>query len=111
MIIRYRDDPDLQNAIDGIQQGLKCCGGYSYHDWELNKHFNCSANTVQACGVPFSCCRKVGLFLFDVFVIFVMLRVSFAGLKGRVHPVTFYLLASLWKLLLCNTTNDNRPPN
>lgn len=58
VIIRYRDDPDLQNAIDGIQQGLKCCGGYSYHDWELNKHFNCSANTVQACGVPFSCCRK-----------------------------------------------------
>ena len=59
MIIRYRDDPDLQNAIDGIQKGLKCCGGFSYHDWELNEHFNCSANTVQACGVPFSCCREV----------------------------------------------------
>lgn len=59
VIMRYRDDPDLQNAIDGIQKGLKCCGGFSYHDWELNEHFNCSANTVQACGVPFSCCRKV----------------------------------------------------
>ena len=59
VIIRYRDDPDLQNAIDGIQKGLKCCGGYSYHDWEINEHFNCSANTVQACGVPFSCCREV----------------------------------------------------
>ena len=59
MIMRYRDDPDLQNAIDGIQKGLKCCGGFSYHDWELNEHFNCSANTVQACGVPFSCCREV----------------------------------------------------
>ncbi|XP_029180804.2 tetraspanin-33-like [Acropora muricata] len=58
VIIRYRDDPDLQNAIDKIQQGLKCCGGYSYHDWEHNEHFNCSAKTVQACGVPFSCCRK-----------------------------------------------------
>lgn len=58
VIIRYRDDPDLQNAIDGIQKGLKCCGGYSYHDWELNEHFNCSARTVQACGVPFSCCRE-----------------------------------------------------
>ncbi|KAK2558102.1 Tetraspanin-33 [Acropora cervicornis] len=45
VIIRYRDDPDLQNAIDKIQQGLKCCGGYSYHDWEHNEHFNCSAKT------------------------------------------------------------------
>lgn len=58
VIMRYRNDPDLQNAIDGIQKGLKCCGGFSYHDWELNEHFNCSANTVQACGVPFSCCRE-----------------------------------------------------
>ncbi|CAH3191916.1 unnamed protein product [Porites evermanni] len=58
VIKRYRDDPDLQNAIDGIQKGLKCCGGYSYHDWEHNEHFNCSIKTVQACGVPFSCCRE-----------------------------------------------------
>ena len=61
VIIQYRDDPDLQNAIDGIQKGLKCCGGYSYHDWELNEHFNCSAKTVQACGVPFSCCLEVSM--------------------------------------------------
>ena len=61
VIKRYRDDPDLQNAIDGIQKGLKCCGGYSYHDWEHNEHFNCSVKTVQACGVPFSCCREVSI--------------------------------------------------
>ncbi|XP_031567427.1 tetraspanin-33-like [Actinia tenebrosa] len=56
-VIHYRDDPDLQNAIDGIQSGLKCCGGYSYHDWDHNEYFNCSAiNSMEACGVPFSCC-------------------------------------------------------
>ncbi|KXJ22814.1 tetraspanin-33 [Exaiptasia diaphana] len=58
LVIHYRDDSDLQNAIDGIQKGLQCCGGYSYHDWDHNAYFNCSANTVEACGVPFSCCIK-----------------------------------------------------
>ncbi|XP_048577950.1 tetraspanin-33 isoform X3 [Nematostella vectensis] len=55
-VVHYQDDLDLQNAIDGIQSNLKCCGGYSYHDWNHNKYFNCSAQAVEACGVPHSCC-------------------------------------------------------
>lgn len=56
MIKRYRDDPDLQNMIDYIQNELKCCGSASYKDWENNVYFNCSSPSVERCGVPFSCC-------------------------------------------------------
>ena len=59
LVVHYRDDADLQNAIDGIQKGLHCCGGYSYHDWDHNEYFNCSVKSVESCGVPFSCCIKV----------------------------------------------------
>jgi hypothetical protein len=55
-IKRYRDDPDLQNVIDFLQQELKCCGTTSYTDWEQNIYFNCSSPSVERCGVPFSCC-------------------------------------------------------
>lgn len=60
-IIHYRDDPDQQNLIDWIQADwLKCCGIEGPEDWESNQYFNCSAKhvgSVEACGVPFSCCR------------------------------------------------------
>lgn len=55
-IKRYRDDPDLQNIIDLLQQELKCCGSTTYRDWEQNIYFNCSSPSVEKCGVPFSCC-------------------------------------------------------
>ncbi|CAF1308686.1 unnamed protein product [Didymodactylos carnosus] len=61
MITSYRDDPDLQNMIDWIQRDwLHCCGVNSYRNWESNVYFNCSSKTVgsvEACGVPSSCCR------------------------------------------------------
>ncbi|XP_062603779.1 tetraspanin-5-like [Saccostrea cucullata] len=59
MIINYREDLDLQNLIDWVQQDwLKCCGVNSYADWELNRYFNCSSKgSIEACGVPFSCCK------------------------------------------------------
>ncbi|XP_070544432.1 tetraspanin-5-like [Ptychodera flava] len=59
IIVNYREDPDLQDLIDGIQQSLKCCGGASYEDWNVNVYFNCSMasrGAREACGVPYSCC-------------------------------------------------------
>jgi len=65
-IIKYRDDPDLQNIIDFGQRKLQCCGGVQgAQDWESNIYFNCSSSIelngidyrpVESCGVPFSCC-------------------------------------------------------
>ncbi|XP_003977565.2 tetraspanin-33 isoform X1 [Takifugu rubripes] len=57
-VVRYREDRDLENAIDFIQKKFQCCGVESYKDWSRNIYFLCSdANpSVEACGVPFSCC-------------------------------------------------------
>ncbi|XP_037927853.1 tetraspanin-5 isoform X3 [Teleopsis dalmanni] len=61
-IIHYREDPDQQNLIDWIQEDwLQCCGIEGPTDWESNNYFNCSSGAVgsrEACGVPFSCCRR-----------------------------------------------------
>uniref|UniRef100_A0A3Q2R0X0 Tetraspanin n=1 Tax=Fundulus heteroclitus TaxID=8078 RepID=A0A3Q2R0X0_FUNHE len=58
-IVRYREDRDLENAIDYIQKKFKCCGVDDYKDWSNNVYFECSENnpSLEACGVPFSCCR------------------------------------------------------
>lgn len=57
MVAEYREDPDLQNIIDWVQQDwLHCCGVTSPKDWDRNEYFNCSAPTPERCGVPFSCC-------------------------------------------------------
>ncbi|KAL8584964.1 hypothetical protein ACOMHN_043600 [Nucella lapillus] len=58
MIVNYRDDADLQNLVDWVQQDwLGCCGVHRYKDWEANIYFNCTSPGVEACGVPFSCCK------------------------------------------------------
>nr|CAD7427983.1 unnamed protein product [Timema monikensis] len=61
-IIHYREDPDQQNLIDWIQEDwLQCCGIESPKDWDRNNYFNCSSQEVgsrEACGVPFSCCKR-----------------------------------------------------
>jgi len=55
---RYRDDDDLQNIIDWMQDTwLRCCGVESLDDWDMNIYFNCSSPSREACGVPFSCCK------------------------------------------------------
>lgn len=60
LIRNYRDDIDLRNVIDLVQQDFKCCGISSegYKDWSKNQYFNCTENNpaVERCGVPFSCC-------------------------------------------------------
>jgi Tetraspanin family len=61
-IIHYREDPDQQNFIDWVQEDwLQCCGIDGPKDWDSNNYFNCSSLAVgsrEACGVPFSCCKK-----------------------------------------------------
>ncbi|XP_077286433.1 tetraspanin 26A isoform X3 [Arctopsyche grandis] len=61
-ITHYREDPDQQNLIDWIQEDwLQCCGIEGPRDWDRNAYFNCSSLSVgsrEACGVPFSCCRR-----------------------------------------------------
>ncbi|XKL66744.1 hypothetical protein PGB90_010164 [Kerria lacca] len=61
-IIRYREDPDQQNFIDWVQEEwLQCCGIEGPKDWDKNNYFNCSSLDIgsrEACGVPFSCCKK-----------------------------------------------------
>ncbi|XP_070764711.1 tetraspanin-33 isoform X1 [Enoplosus armatus] len=57
-IVRYREDRDLENAIDFIQKKFQCCGVESYKDWSHNVYFECldTNPSLEACGVPFSCC-------------------------------------------------------
>ncbi|XP_038078014.1 tetraspanin-14-like [Patiria miniata] len=55
-IVRYRDDVDLQDAVDYVQAEFQCCGAASYADWQMNVYFNCSSPGREACGVPYSCC-------------------------------------------------------
>ncbi|KAG5276477.1 hypothetical protein AALO_G00132500 [Alosa alosa] len=59
-IVRYREDLDLENLIDFIQKKFQCCGVHSYTDWHANVYFQCEESnpSLEACGVPFSCCRR-----------------------------------------------------
>ncbi|XP_029943111.1 tetraspanin-33 [Salarias fasciatus] len=58
----YRDDPDLQNAIDFVQRKFGCCGVGGHGDWDRNPYFTCRHGNpgLEACGVPYSCCRRHG---------------------------------------------------
>lgn len=55
IITLYRDDPDLQNFIDFVQQEFNCCGlsNSGFLDWSKNEYFNCSSPSVERCGVPY----------------------------------------------------------
>ncbi|XP_034738005.1 tetraspanin-33 [Etheostoma cragini] len=59
-IVRYREDQDLENAIDFVQKKFQCCGVENYKDWSNNVYFECSDTnpSLEACGVPFSCCVR-----------------------------------------------------
>ncbi|KAM6939436.1 tetraspanin-33 [Lycodopsis pacificus] len=60
-IVRYREDQDLENAIDFIQKKFQCCGVEHYKDWSNNVYFGCldTNPSLEACGVPFSCCIRL----------------------------------------------------
>ncbi|XP_046720969.1 tetraspanin-33b [Silurus meridionalis] len=60
-IVHYRDDLDIQNLMDYIQQEFRCCGWNNYTDWSWNIYFNCSQGnpSTERCAVPFSCCTPV----------------------------------------------------
>lgn len=57
-IIHYRDDPDVNNLVDWVQEEFQCCGVGSKLDWSSNIYFNCSYSnpSMEKCGVPYSCC-------------------------------------------------------
>ncbi|XP_077389717.1 tetraspanin-10 isoform X2 [Festucalex cinctus] len=61
-VVCYRDDRDLENAIDFVQKKFGCCGVDDYKDWSRNAYFRCSDDnpSLEACGVPFSCCVAPG---------------------------------------------------
>ena len=58
-VVLYRDPArqDLQLLIDTTQIKLRCCGVNSYEEWRTNVYFKCDSPGVEACGVPFSCCK------------------------------------------------------
>ncbi|KAK2894540.1 hypothetical protein Q8A67_011769 [Cirrhinus molitorella] len=60
-IVHYRDDLDLQNLMDYIQNEFKCCGWNNYTDWSWNLYFNCTPSnpSTERCAVPFSCCTPL----------------------------------------------------
>ena len=44
-----------------IKFQLQCCGIEGPKDWDRNNYFNCSSSEIgsrEACGVPFSCCKR-----------------------------------------------------
>lgn len=57
-IERYRDDVDLQNAIDSVQENFQCCGSTDLNDWDINRYFKCGGRSPEQCGVPYSCCVR-----------------------------------------------------
>ncbi|EEC19595.1 tetraspanin, putative [Ixodes scapularis] len=59
-IVFYRDDPDRQNLIDWIQEQWVSCSLRQYYFknifWgKLESH---GIGSREACGVPFSCCKR-----------------------------------------------------
>ncbi|XP_075901638.1 tetraspanin-33 isoform X3 [Nelusetta ayraudi] len=62
-LLLYREDRDLENLVDFLQRKLQCCGVDSYLDWSHNQYFHCSQSnpSLEACAVPFSCCRGLHL--------------------------------------------------
>lgn len=58
----YHTDEDLQDAVDWIQQQLRCCGLDGPQTWESNVKYSCGtpdAESALTCSVPDSCCMKV----------------------------------------------------
>ncbi|CAH3034918.1 unnamed protein product [Porites lobata] len=57
-IEQYRDNIDLQNAIDSVQESFQCCGSSDLNDWDINRYFKCGGPSPEECGVPYSCCVR-----------------------------------------------------
>ena len=59
-VAAYRDDANMQNLLDFLQQQFHCCGVTvnGFLDWSDNMYFNCSPTnpSVERCSVPWSCC-------------------------------------------------------
>jgi len=53
----YHDDEQKRDAMDGLQEGLECCGRQSYSDWFSRPTWNGEHTAPQS--VPKSCCIHV----------------------------------------------------
>ncbi|KAM7533137.1 hypothetical protein Aperf_G00000126905 [Anoplocephala perfoliata] len=62
-ISQYREIgfEDSTKFVDFLQVELQCCGAKSYNDWTENRYFSCNATNFssKACGVPYSCCKRM----------------------------------------------------
>ncbi|CAL8079095.1 unnamed protein product [Calicophoron daubneyi] len=62
-VTQYREIgfEDTTNFMDFIQKELHCCGPKTYTDWTANRYFSCNETNTspEACGVPYSCCRRM----------------------------------------------------
>ncbi|TGZ59000.1 hypothetical protein CRM22_009308 [Opisthorchis felineus] len=77
-VTQYREPgfEDTTNFMDFIQKELiysechteqcnfyrlRCCGPKTYTDWTANRYFSCNQTNTspEACGVPYSCCRRM----------------------------------------------------
>nr|CDS27217.1 cd151 antigen [Hymenolepis microstoma] len=61
----HLQDNDVTHAVDELQKQYKCCGSWSYHDWqwsgfENNSKLETSENSKKPSIVPNSCC--IGLY-------------------------------------------------
>ncbi|XP_007896585.1 tetraspanin-33b isoform X1 [Callorhinchus milii] len=98
-IIHYRDDIDLQNLIDYIQNEFQCCGWTTYTDWSKNMYFNCTPQnpSPERCGVPYSCCIPVpGESVINTMCGFEKQRLNQMEASKFLHPVGCADKAVIW---------------
>ncbi|TPP58112.1 Tetraspanin [Fasciola gigantica] len=62
-VTQYREPgfEDSTTFVNFIQRKLQCCGPKEYQDWNANRYFSCNGTeqSPEACGVPYSCCRRM----------------------------------------------------
>ena len=50
------DGVDFNRQVNHTQRRFRCCGVYSFEDWDENSHYSCNSTGSHRCSVPQSCC-------------------------------------------------------